>query len=73
MSIRFRFGLVIGFCAGYYLGSKAGEERYKEIRQTLERARHSDLADKARATVDLGVERVRGEVRQRTGEDPPSL
>ncbi len=73
MSIRFRLGLVIGFCAGYYLGAKAGEERYKEIRQTLERARHSDLADKARATVDLGVERVRGEVRQRTGEDSPSL
>lgn len=73
MSIRFRLGLVIGFCAGYYLGAKAGEERYKEIRQTLERARHSDLADKARATVDLGVERVRGEVRQRTGEAPPSL
>lgn len=66
MSIRFRLGLVIGFCAGYYLGAKAGEERYKQIRQSLERAQRSEVADKAKAAVDLAVERVR---RERTDRD----
>ena len=28
---RFRFGLIIGFGAGYYFGSKAGRERYNQI------------------------------------------
>ena len=59
MSIRFRLGLVVGFCAGYYLGARAGEERYKQIRQTLERVRGFELIDKAKAAVDLGVERIR--------------
>ncbi|MBI2168941.1 MAG: hypothetical protein HYU28_05510 [Actinobacteria bacterium] len=59
MSIRFRLGLVVGFCAGYYLGARAGEERYKQIRRTLDRVRGSELVDKAKAAVDLGIERVR--------------
>ncbi len=59
MSIRFRLGLVIGFAAGYYLGTRAGEERYKQIRQSLERMRRSELVDKAKAGVDLAVERAR--------------
>lgn len=59
MSIRFRLGLVIGFCAGYYLGARAGEERYKQIRRTLDRVNGLDLVDKAKAVVDLGVERIR--------------
>lgn len=59
MRIRFRLGLVVGFCAGYYLGARAGEERYKQIRRTVERVRGSELVDKARAAVDLGIERVR--------------
>ncbi|HLG00002.1 MAG TPA: hypothetical protein VI916_05985 [Acidimicrobiia bacterium] len=59
MSIRFRLGLVIGFCAGYYLGARAGEERYKQIRRTIDRVNGFDLVDKAKAVVDLGVERIR--------------
>ena len=71
MSIRFRLGLVVGFCAGYYLGAQAGEERYKQIRRTIERVRGSELVDKAKAAVDLGIERIR-EVRA-NGEKEPTL
>lgn len=67
MSIRFRLGLVVGFCAGYYLGARAGEERYKQIRRTLDRVQRSDLAEKARAAVELGIERLR-EVRDGSEE-----
>lgn len=72
MSIRFRLGLVVGFCAGYYLGARAGEERYKQIRHTIDRVRGSELVDKARAAVDLGVERIR-ESRGESAEDALDL
>lgn len=69
MSIRFRLGLLVGFGVGYYLGAKAGQERYKQIRQFIDRAQRSELADKAKAGVDLAVERVR-EARHR--DDSPA-
>lgn len=59
MSFRVRFAFLTGFGLGYYLGAKAGEERYKQIRQTLDRARRSELVNKIRAGVDLGIERFR--------------
>lgn len=70
MSIRFRLGLVVGFCSGYYLGARAGEDRYKQIRRTLDRIGRSDLVDKAKAAIDLGVERVR---EARTAAEEPTL
>ena len=29
--MRFRFGIILGFVAGYVLGAKAGQERYEQI------------------------------------------
>jgi hypothetical protein len=61
--MRFRAGLVIGFGAGFYCGAMAGRERYEQINRTLRRAKRSDAFDaatgKAKAVVDLGVERAR--------------
>ena len=61
--MRFKVGLVVGFGAGYYLGAKAGRARYEQMRLWLEKAKESDLfetaTDKARAVVDLGVERAK--------------
>jgi hypothetical protein len=57
--MRFRVGLLAGFAAGYYLGSKAGRERYEQIRRWIEDARQSRPAEKAQAAVELGLERVR--------------
>ena len=48
--MRFRFGVVIGFAVGYYLGAKAGRTRYLQLREWL---------DKAKPVVDLGMERAR--------------
>ena len=53
--MRFKAGLVIGFGAGYYFGAKAGRTRYLQLRDWL----HGPAADKARAMIDLGVERAR--------------
>jgi hypothetical protein len=61
--MRFRAGLVIGFGTGFYFGAMAGRERYEQINRALRRAKGSDAFDaatgKAKAVVDLGVERAR--------------
>jgi hypothetical protein len=61
--MRFRLGLIVGFGAGYYLGAMAGRERYEQINRMLRRAKRSDAyetaTEKAKAVVDLGVERAK--------------
>ena len=59
--MRFRIGLVLAFAFGYYLGSKAGRERYEQIRRVLERARDMRLFEKIQAGIDLAVERLKVE------------
>jgi hypothetical protein len=74
--MRFRLGLVIGFGAGYYLGAKAGRERYEQLRGWLGQARNSEVvetaAEKAKAVVDLGVERARDLVDRGGDEGDPT-
>jgi len=53
--MRFRLGLVLGFGFGYYLGARAGRERYEQLRGLVARA---PLA-KVQAAVELGRERFR--------------
>jgi hypothetical protein len=61
--MRFRFGVVIGFAAGYWFGTKAGRARHEQLRRWVEQARSSSVADvavdKAKAVLDLGLERAR--------------
>ena len=54
--MKFRVGLVVGFAVGYYLGAKAGRERYEQIRGFIDRA---GPIGKVHAAVDLGRERLR--------------
>jgi hypothetical protein len=69
--MRFKLGLVIGFAGGYYLGSMAGRERHEQINRLIAKAKRSEafdeLTDKAKAAVDLGVERAREVVETRMG------
>jgi hypothetical protein len=71
--MRFRAGLVIGFATGFYVGAMAGRERYEQINRTLRRAKRSDAfdaaTDKAKAVVDLGVERAKDIVETKFGRD----
>ncbi len=61
--MRMRLGLVVGFGAGYYLGAKAGHERYDDINRLVATVKRSEAygtaTEKAKAAVELGVERAR--------------
>jgi hypothetical protein len=54
--MKLRFGLLVGFATGYYLGTKAGRERYEQLRRMIDRA---GPVGKIHAAVDLGRERLR--------------
>jgi hypothetical protein len=75
--MRFRLGLVIGFAAGYYLGSAAGRERHNQINRALARLQRTEALElatgKARAVVDLTVERARDIVDLRRPEPSTSV
>jgi len=74
---KFRLGLVFGFASGYYLGAKAGRDRYHQIRRAVGKVQRSRALDqamtavgRARAVVDLGRERVHDAVDQVHEQQP---
>jgi hypothetical protein len=62
--------MMVGFGVGYYLGAKAGRERYQQLNATLQKAKRSEVyeeaTDKAKAVIDLTVERAKGFVEEHT-------
>jgi hypothetical protein len=61
--MRFRLGVVVGFGAGYYLGSMAGRERYEQINRTIRKIRGSDAyetaMDKVHHATSVASDKVR--------------
>ncbi len=72
--MRFRLGLMAGFAAGYYLGAKAGRERYEQLNTWIGKVKRTDAyeeaTDKAKAVLDLGVERAKDLVDEHTPINP---
>ncbi|HUQ63042.1 MAG TPA: hypothetical protein VM121_04770 [Acidimicrobiales bacterium] len=70
--MSFRLGFVIGGGVGYYLGSKAGRQRYDQINRAVRRLKRSDAfetaTDKAKSTLGDGVEKARDLVGSRVGD-----
>jgi hypothetical protein len=68
-----RTGLLIGFGAGYYFGAKAGRERFEQLDRVLTKVRESEAidtaAEKAKAVIDLSVERARDLIDSRDNPD----
>ncbi len=69
MRMKIAFG--VGFGLGYYLGAMAGRERYQQINRVARKIKSSDTfqtaEEKAKAAVDLGVERAKDAVESKTG------
>ena len=68
----FKLGAVTGFAAGYYMGTRAGRQRYDQINRQLARLRRSEAfeqaADRAKTVVEEGVEKARSVVESRIGD-----
>jgi len=60
-------GQVAGFAIGYYLGSKAGRERYEQLQRWFRDARTSGPVQKAQAAAGPVVERIRRRTEAVTG------
>ena len=62
--MRGRLGLLMGFGAGYVLGSKAGQERYEQLRRLYDNLVSSptfqDATGKARAAAGSGLDQAKG-------------
>jgi hypothetical protein len=54
--MRFKVGLLLGFAGGYFLGTKAGRERYNQIMNVAGQLGQSEPATKARAQATRMVE-----------------
>ncbi len=71
--MRFRLGLLVGFGSGYYLGSRAGRERYEQINRTIAKVKRSDAyetaTEKVQDVVDTGVAKAREVVDSHTNGD----
>jgi len=63
--------MVTGFATGYYLGARAGRQRYDQINRSLARLKRSETfevaTDRARTVVEEGVDKARSLVDSRTG------
>lgn len=61
--MKMRTGLVAGAAIGYYLGSKAGRQRYDQLSKIVKQARRAGSVTtsigKAKAIAELSVERAR--------------
>ena len=53
-----RTAFVAGLAVGYYLGARAGRERYEEIRAVLDDIPVGRAVEKARALAELAIVRV---------------
>jgi hypothetical protein len=69
--MRMKIAFVAGFGLGYYLGTMAGRERYQQINRAVRKVKGSETfqtaEEKAKAVVDLGVERAKDAVEAKVG------
>ncbi len=70
--MKLRTGLVAGAALGYYIGAKAGRERYEQLNKVVKAASGSSAfksaMGKTKALASLGLERSRDLLRQSESE-----
>ncbi len=63
--MRMRMGFMLGFGAGYVMGSKAGRERYEKIRQLASEMWDSPTMTPVREQVDQARSQIKGTMQNR--------
>ena len=57
--MKFRTGLIIGFGVGYVLGSRAGRERYEQIKAAYDAFVGNEQVQRLVAVADKSTQRAR--------------
>ncbi|MEN8234609.1 MAG: hypothetical protein ABFR89_06755 [Actinomycetota bacterium] len=57
--MKFRTGLVLGLGVGYVLGTKAGRERYEQMKSAFDSVRGNEKLQKAASVADRSTAKVR--------------
>lgn len=70
--MSFKTGAVVGFAMGYYLGAKAGRERYEELRSQLRRLQDNPRVQEARDRAVEVAEKGAGRAWQAVEERLPA-
>lgn len=66
--MRYRMTFVVGLAAGYVLGSKAGRERYEQIKQAAQRVADNPRVQGAAGVVGAQVSKAADVARHRVGD-----
>jgi hypothetical protein len=68
----FKLGVIVGAAGGYYLGAKAGRQRYEQMNRALRRLRRSETfeaaTDRAKSTLEDGVGKAKDLVGSKLGD-----
>ena len=64
----FRLGVILGAAIGYVLGTRAGRERYEQIRRVAKQAWESETAGKVRTEVVAKMPEAMGAVVHKIGD-----
>ncbi|MET7465995.1 YtxH domain-containing protein [Nonomuraea sp. NPDC005501] len=65
--MRYRMTFAVGLAVGYVLGSRAGRERYEQIKKMAQRLSDDPRVQEAAGVVGAQVSKVAGVARERVG------
>lgn len=71
--MRYRLVFVAGLAVGYVLGSRAGRERYEEIKRLAQRVADNPKIQEAAGLVGARASRIMATARERLGNKVPFL
>ncbi|MER6945000.1 YtxH domain-containing protein [Nonomuraea sp. NPDC000554] len=66
--MRYRMTFAVGLAVGYVLGSRAGRERYEQIKRMAQRVADSPRVQEAAGVVGAQVSKAAGAARTRVGD-----
>ncbi|GAA3140832.1 MULTISPECIES: YtxH domain-containing protein [Nonomuraea] len=66
--MRYRMTFAVGLAVGYVLGSRAGRERYEQIKQTAQRVADNPRVQEVAGIVGAQASKVAGKARTRVGD-----
>ncbi|MGV9302956.1 MULTISPECIES: YtxH domain-containing protein [unclassified Nonomuraea] len=71
--MRYRMMFAVGLAVGYVLGTRAGRERYEQIKRAARRVADSPRVQEAAGLMGAQVSKVAGVARAKVGDKVPFL